>query len=104
MSISSGKSSPLRIAILGGGRIGSAFAFHFARNARHEVTIIARPNSARLAQLQRDAGIVTTTHEHASATVCDALDENSPYALVLVTVQDYQVRALLPALTRCAAL
>lgn len=103
MSISSDKSSPLRIAILGGGRIGSAFAFHFARNARHEVTIIARPNSARLAQLQRDEGIVTTTHEHASAIICDTLDENIPYDLVLVTVKDYQVRALLPALTRCAA-
>ncbi|CAI9119203.1 ketopantoate reductase family protein [Brytella acorum] len=103
MSISSDKSSPLRIAILGGGRIGSAFAFHFARNARHEVTIIARPNSARLAQLRRDEGIVTTTHEHASAIICDTLDENIPYDFVLVTVKDYQVRALLPALTRCAA-
>ncbi|MBS1060387.1 ketopantoate reductase family protein [Gluconobacter sp. Dm-44] len=102
MSISSNKSSPLRIAILGGGRIGSAFAFHFARNTRHEVTIIARPNSARLAQLQRDGGIVTTTHEHASATICDTLDGNIPYDLLLVTVKDYQVRSLLPALTRSA--
>lgn len=103
MSISSGKSSQLRIAILGGGQIGSAFAFHFARNARHEVTIIARPNSARLAQLQRETGIVTTTQEHASTLICDALDESIPYDLVLVTVKDYQVKALLPALTRCAA-
>ena len=46
---------------------------------------------------------MTTTHEHASAIICDALDENIPYDLLLVTVKDYQVRALLPALTRCAA-
>ncbi|MBF0860491.1 NAD(P)-binding domain-containing protein [Gluconobacter sp. LMG 31484] len=95
--------SPRRIAILGGGRIGSAFAFHLARNGGHEVTLIARPGSARLAQLQRAGGVVTTAGEQASAIVCDRLDESVAYDLALVTVKDYQVRALLPALSRCAA-
>jgi 2-dehydropantoate 2-reductase len=47
-------STPLRIAILGGGKIGSAFAFQLARTGGHDVTVIARPGSVRLAQLERD--------------------------------------------------
>lgn len=101
--VSSSSFSSLRIAILGGGRIGSAFAFHLARKTKHEVTIIARPASARLAQLQRHGGVVTTTGEHAPAIICEKLDASIPYDLVLVTVKDYQVQSLLPALTRSAA-
>ena len=41
----------LQIAILGPGRIGSAFAFHLARDGGHDVTVIARPSSMRLEQL-----------------------------------------------------
>ncbi|EHH68353.1 hypothetical protein GMO_11230 [Gluconobacter morbifer G707] len=74
-----------------------------ARKMEHEVTIVARPDSARLAQLQRDGGVVTTTGEHVPAIICERLDESIPYDLVLVTVKDYQVRALLPTLKRSAA-
>ncbi|QEH96815.1 ketopantoate reductase family protein [Gluconobacter thailandicus] len=101
--VSSSSFSQLRIAILGGGRIGSAFVVHLARKREHEVTIVARPDSARLAQLQRDGGVVTTTGEHVPAIICDTLDGSIPYDLALVTVKDYQVRALLPALKRSAA-
>ncbi|MFT8898281.1 MAG: 2-dehydropantoate 2-reductase N-terminal domain-containing protein [Acetobacter sp.] len=101
--VSPGSSSSLRIAILGGGRIGSAFAFHMARKTEHEVTIVARPNSARLAQLQRDGGVVTTKGERGPAIISERLDESIPYDLVLVTVKDYQVKALLPTLKRSAA-
>ncbi|MFT9090115.1 MAG: 2-dehydropantoate 2-reductase [Gluconacetobacter sp.] len=101
--VSSSSFSSLHIAILGGGRIGSAFAFHMARKIEHDVTIVARPDSARLAQLQRDGGVITTTGEHVPAIICERLDESIPYDLVLVTVKDYQVRALLPTLKRSAA-
>jgi predicted dinucleotide-binding enzyme len=40
----------LSIAITGAGRIGSSFAYQLAR-ASHQVTIVARPGSTRLAQL-----------------------------------------------------
>ena len=39
--------SPLSIAVLGVGRIGSTFAYQLSR-AGHEVTVIARPDSPRL--------------------------------------------------------
>lgn len=103
MTAFSSFSSPLRIAILGGGRIGSAFAFHFSRNTKHEVTIIGRPGSSRLAQLQRDGGIVTTADERAPAIICERLDETIAYDLILVTLKDYQVGNLLPALRLSAA-
>ncbi|WP_173570837.1 ketopantoate reductase family protein [Acetobacter conturbans] len=93
--------SPLRIAILGGGRLGSAFAFHLVRNAHHDVTVIARPDSVRLAQLQRDGGIVTTDGERASTTVTDRFDETVPYDLV--TVPAPHTVQLLPSLRRSAA-
>jgi 2-dehydropantoate 2-reductase len=38
--------SPLHIAIVGAGRIGSAFAFQLARTGNHDVTVVARPGSA----------------------------------------------------------
>jgi 2-dehydropantoate 2-reductase len=96
-------SSPLRIAILGVGKIGSAFAFQLARAGNHDVTVVARPGSARLQQLQRDGGIVDVKGERASVRVADTLDEETPYDLVIVTLVDYQVGAVLPALQRSAA-
>lgn len=41
-------SSPLRIVVLGAGKIGSAFAFQLARTGHHDVTVVARPGSVRL--------------------------------------------------------
>ena len=61
------------IAIIGGGRIGSSFSYQLAR-AGHHVTVIARPGSTRLGQLQRDHGIVLKTGERAKTDVADALD------------------------------
>jgi len=57
----------LRIAIVGGGSIGSAFAFQLARVGGHDVTVVVRPDSNRIRQLQRDNGIVNVK---ASAPMC----------------------------------
>lgn len=88
---------PLNIAIIGAGRIGSAYAFQLAR-AGHDVTVVARPGSRRLAQLQGDQAIILTTDERASVTVADKLDEQTPYNLVIVTTLAHQVDPLLPVL------
>ncbi len=96
-------SSPLQIAILGVGGIGSTFAFQLARTGHHEITAIARPGSARLQQLQRDGCIVNTKGERAPVHVAEALDEAIPYDLVVVTVPAQQVEAVLPVLRRCSA-
>jgi 2-dehydropantoate 2-reductase len=90
------------IAVIGAGRIGSAFAYQL-RRAGHEVTIVARPGSRRLAQLQCDGGIVLAAGERASVQVADHLDEQAPFDLVIVTVLAHQVNALLPALQRSRA-
>jgi 2-dehydropantoate 2-reductase len=95
-------SSVLSIAVIGAGRIGTAFAYQL-RRAGHDVTIVARPDSVRLAQLQRDHGVVLTTGERAGTTVADHLDEQTPFDLVIVTVLAHQVGALLPALQRSQA-
>ncbi|QND16877.1 NAD(P)-binding domain-containing protein (plasmid) [Rhizobium leguminosarum bv. trifolii] len=98
-------SSPgaLRIAVIGLGGIGSTFAFHLARTGGHDVTVVARPGSARLEQLVADKGIISVTGEHAAVGVTDALDEDLPFDLVIVTLLAHQVDAVLPALTRSAA-
>lgn len=94
--------SALSIAVIGAGRIGSAFAYQLQR-AGHEVTVVARPGSGRLAQLQRDGGIMLSTGKLASVTVADHLDEQEPFDLVIVTVLAHQVGALLPGLQRSRA-
>lgn len=87
----------LSIAIIGVGRIGSSFAYQLAR-AGNDVTVVARPGSRRLAQLQRDGGIVLTTGEKAMVTTAGHLDTQKTYDLVIVTVNAHQVDAVLPAL------
>ena len=94
---------PLRIAVLGVGNIGSTFAFQMARVGGHDVTVIARPGSARLRQLQRDGAIVDVRGERVAVRVADTLDEQTAYDLVLVTVLAHQVDAVLPELRRSAA-
>ncbi len=96
-------SSPLRIAIVGSGKIGSTFAFQFARTGGHDVTVIARPDSPRLAQLRRDGGIVKVDGGRAAVRVLDVLDEETSYDLLIVTLLDRQADALLPSLRRSAA-
>ena len=97
-------SSPsLRIAVLGAGSIGSAFAFEVSRTGHHEVTAIARPESGRLEQLQSRRGIASIKNERAEVRVTDRLEEEVPYDLVIVTVLAHQVDAVLPALQHSAA-
>ena len=93
----------LRVAVLGAGKIGSTFAFQLARFGGHDVTAVARPGSERLEQLRRDGGIVDIKGERASVRVVDALDEDIPYDLVIVTLLAHQADALLPTLQRSAA-
>ena len=96
-------SSRLRIAVVGVGSIGSTFAFQLARTGRHEVTAVARPGSSRLQQLRRDGGIVDVKGQRAIVQIADTLDETTAYDLVIVTLLDHQVEAVLPALQRCDA-
>ena len=96
-------SAPLRIAVLGAGKIGSTFAFQLARRGGHDVTVIARPGSPRLRQLERDEAIVDVKGERATVRVASALNEETPYDLVIVTLLAHQTGALLPVLQRSAA-
>lgn len=96
-------SQPLKIAVLGMGGIGSTFAFQLARVGGQDVTAIARLGSPRLGQLERDGGVVNIKGERAEMRVTDALDEQTPYDLVIVTLLAHQVDAVLPALRRSAA-
>lgn len=96
-------SSSLRIAVIGVGKIGSTFAFQLARAGNHDVTVVARPGSARLQQLQRDNGILNVKGERASVRVTDTLDRQTPYDLVIVTLLAHQVDAVLPTLQASAA-
>ena len=95
--------SPLRIAVLGAGKIGSVFAFQLARVGGHDVAAVARPGSVRLQQLQRDGGIVDVKGERAGVRVMDTLDEETPYDLVIVTLLAHQADLVLPTLQRSAA-
>ena len=93
----------LHIAVLGAGKIGSAFAFQLARGGGHDVTVIARPGSLRLQQLERDGAIVDRQGERATVRVAGLLDELAAYDLVIVTLLAHQTDALLPTLQRSAA-
>src|SRR5215469_6264429 len=94
--------SPLSIAVIGAGKIGSTFAYRLAR-AGHDVTVIARADSLRFRQLQRDQAIILKTGERAEVRVADKLDEEVAYNLVVVTTPAHQVDVVLPALQRSKA-
>ena len=96
-------STPLNIAVVGVGSIGSTFAFKLALTGGHDVTVVARPGSSRLDQLRRHDGIIDVKGERATVRMTDALDERTPYDLVIVTLLAHQVDAVLPALRRSAA-
>ena len=93
----------LRIAVVGVGGVGSTFALQLARTGHHEVTVVARPGSARLAQLGRDNAIVAVDGARAEVQVAATLDEDTPYDLVVVTLLAHQVDAVLPVLRRSRA-
>ena len=95
--------TPLHIAVLGVGKIGSTFAFQLARTGRHDVTVVARPGSARLQQLQRDGAITNVKSEQADVRITNALDEQTPYDLIVVALLAHQIDVVLPALQRSAA-
>src|SRR4051812_12554783 len=90
----------MKIAILGTGAIGSAFAFQLSK-AGHEVTAIAR--GEREKQLRAERAIVLVNGERAPIEVAAQLDTTKPYDLVLVTVLAPQVSAVLPVLKESAA-
>lgn len=93
----------LRIAVLGAGNIGSAFAFQLAKNGGHNVTVIARPGSARYQQLQRDKGIIDVHDIRANVIVSDQLNEEHHYDVVVVTLLAHQLEAVLPAMLKSKA-
>lgn len=99
----SSTSRPLRIAVLGAGKIGSTFAFQLARTGGHDVTVIARPGSERLRQIERDGAIVDVRGATATVKVTSALDEQTPYDLLIVTLLAHHTADVLPALRRSAA-
>jgi len=88
------------IAIIGAGRIGSAFAFRLAQ-ADHAVTMIAR--GSRLADLERDGAVIDIAGKRSPVTVAGALDPATPFDAVLVTVLAHQLDAVLPALRASSA-
>lgn len=90
----------MKIAVIGAGRIGSAFAFRLAR-AGYDVTVVAR--GTRLDFLREQQGIVSVTGQRAPVEVAAELDVNVAYDLVLVTVLAHQAKALLPTLRASAA-
>ena len=96
-------SPSLRIAVVGLGGIGSAFASQLAGVGHQDVTAIARPASVRLEQLQRDKGVVDSKGRHAAMQVAAQLPENIPYDLVIVTMPANRVDAILPDLERSMA-
>ena len=93
----------LRIAVVGAGKIGSTFAFQLVRKGGHDVTVIVRPGSSRLQQLERDGAILDDKGGRATVRVAAMLDETTAYDLVIVTVLAHQVDILLPVLQRSAA-
>ena len=95
----------LSIAVVGMGGIGSTFAYYLAQDG-HDVTVVARPGSPRLAQLQLDGGIVLASGERVATRVLDRLDAKTAYDLVIVTTLAHQVDGVLPDLkaTRAKAL
>ena len=96
-------SPPLRIAIVGAGKIGSAFAFHLARIGGHDVTVVARPGSARLQQLTRDNAIIDVHGAQAAVQIADRLDEEEVYDLVIVTLLAHQAQPLISSFRRSSA-
>jgi 2-dehydropantoate 2-reductase len=85
----------MNIAVIGAGRMGSAFAWHLAK-ARHDVTVVAR--GERLARLQRDGAIETVDGDRATVRAVSALDATVEWDGVLVTVLAHQAKPLFPAL------
>ena len=82
-----------KIAIIGAGPVGCAFAVHLVK-AGHEVTIVGR--GQRLASLQANGGVLTKKSEKATeisktpVVAVGSLDTAQPWDLVLLTVTEHQ--------------
>lgn len=82
-----------KIAIIGAGPVGCAFALHLIR-AGHDVTIIGR--GQRLANLEENGGILAKKSEKATeisktpAKAVGYLDTAQPWNLILLTVTEHQ--------------
>lgn len=92
--------SKMSIAVLGVGGIGSTFAYQLAR-AGHDVTVIARPGSVRLQQLQRDIGVAHKSGERAEVRVLDTLDVATVYDLLASQFSMVWVIARIQERSRC---
>jgi 2-dehydropantoate 2-reductase len=90
----------MKIAIIGAGRMGSAFAWFLAK-AGHDVTLVAR--GERLERLSRDGFIETVAGDRARVRAAPALDPAVTWDGVLVAVLAYQVEPLLPVLRESQA-
>jgi len=93
---------PLNVAVLGAGQIGSTFAFGLA-HIGHAVTVIARPGSVRLQQLECYGAIIDVKGDRATVQVASTLDEQTSYDLLIVTLLAHQTDALLSTLQASAA-
>ena len=90
----------MKIIIVGAGRIGSVFAFYLSR-AGHDITVVAR--GARLEALNRDKAIVTVDGRTAPVDAVPSIDPTKPYDLLIITVPEHQVEALLSQMENSAA-
>ena len=94
-----------KIAIIGAGPVGCAFAVHLVK-AGHEVTIVGR--GQRLASLQANGGVLTKKSEKAmeisktSVVANGSLDTAQRWDLVLLTITEHQFdERLFATLKRC---
>lgn len=71
---------PMKIILIGAGRIGSAVAFCLAK-AGHDVTVVAR--GARFDTLNRDGAIVTVDGRSVPVKVVSTLDPATPSDLAI---------------------
>jgi 2-dehydropantoate 2-reductase len=95
----------MNIAILGAGAIGSTFAYCLAK-AGHAVTLVAR--GARLHALQQAGGVsvrhlMTGKADHVPTAVAAALDLETPWDLLLVSVQRNQIDGVRDVVARSRA-
>jgi len=94
-----------RIAIIGAGPVGCAFAVHLVK-AGHDVTIVGR--GQRLANLEKNGSVLTKKSEKAKeisktpVKAVGSLDTAQPWDLVLLAVTEHQFdEPLFAALKAC---
>ncbi|KAK5193344.1 hypothetical protein LTR92_006713 [Exophiala xenobiotica] len=82
-----------KVAIIGAGPVGCAFALHLVK-AGHEVTVVGR--GQRLATLQENGGVLAKKSEKATeisktpVKAVGSLDTAQPWDLILLTITEHQ--------------